>query len=289
MCTLYRIVFLCWCEQLSGMVYERQRHRTTTSHSHTSTYWSNIVPERLAEGVWCTKFQFLFWIFTSVSVGSSSRSCPSTNTCSHCEKEWQKPTRSNMWLSTFKNSVACVAGGIVVPEVLSWRQNRHAKRGARGKNWLVLTLLAAPPSKQYSTPMLIPPATQAKKSAVQLCSCLVRTQTSLSLWKCARKGRREGDNGRGFAYRLYPSHGPLRFITSQSCFALASTMIKTKRGWLRSVTEISPKSPSLFVNRSPVWYGFAGAKATRYSVNFAWEWNYYWLCYVVDSTYFHFR
>ena len=33
------------------------------------------------------------------------------------------------------------------------------------------------------------------------------TQTSLSRWKCARKGRREGP---------YPSHGPLRFITSPS-------------------------------------------------------------------------
>ena len=48
---------------------------------------------------------------------------------------------------------------------------------------------------------------------------LPRTQSSLSRWKCARKGRREG----------YPSHGPLRFITSHSCFALASTMRKTKR------------------------------------------------------------
>ena len=34
---------------------------------------------------------------------------------------------------------------------------------------------------------------------------------------------------RRFAYRLYPSHGPLRFITSHSRFALASTMRKTKR------------------------------------------------------------
>ena len=42
---------------------------------------------------------------------------------------------------------------------------------------------------------------------------LPRTQTSLFWWKCARKGRREGE---GFACRLYPSHGSLRFITSHS-------------------------------------------------------------------------
>ena len=42
--------------------------------------------------------------------------------------------------------------------------------------------------------------------------------------RCARKGRREGDN----VCRLYPSHGPLRFITSHSRFALASAMRKKK-------------------------------------------------------------
>ena len=37
---------------------------------------------------------------------------------------------------------------------------------------------------------------------------------------------------------------------------------------LSSVTEITPKSPSLYVNRSPVWYGIrAGAKAIPYNVN----------------------
>ena len=40
--------------------------------------------------------------------------------------------------------------------------------------------------------------------------------------RSARKGRREGDC-------LYHSHGPLRFITSHSRFALASAMGKTKR------------------------------------------------------------
>ena len=43
-------------------------------------------------------------------------------------------------------------------------------------------------------------------------NCLVPRRLS----RCARKGRREGDNGRDFACRLYPSHGPLRFITSHS-------------------------------------------------------------------------
>ena len=43
---------------------------------------------------------------------------------------------------------------------------------------------------------------------------LPRTQISLSRWKFARNGGREGDNG--------PSHGPLRIITIHSRFALAS-------------------------------------------------------------------
>ena len=55
-------------------------------------------------------------------------------------------------------------------------------------------------------------------------AALPRTQTSL--FRCARKGRRKGDNGRE---RLHPSHGLLRFITSHSRFALASAMRKTKR------------------------------------------------------------
>ena len=53
---------------------------------------------------------------------------------------------------------------------------------------------------------------------------------SLSMKMCARRkaGRRQRARRR-FAGRLYPSHGPLRFITSHSCFALASTTRKTKR------------------------------------------------------------
>ena len=52
------------------------------------------------------------------------------------------------------------------------------------------------------------------------------------------KGSREGDNGqRRFACGLYPSHGPLRFITGHSRFALASTMRKTKRLRRRLISD----------------------------------------------------
>ena len=41
---------------------------------------------------------------------------------------------------------------------------------------------------------------------------------------------------------------------------------------LRSVTEIAPNSLFLFVNRSPIPYGFlAGAKSIRYSMNIAFQ------------------
>ena len=52
-------------------------------------------------------------------------------------------------------------------------------------------------------------------------TCLVPRRLSLSMKMCAQKkaGRRQ----------LFPSHGSLRFITSQSRFALDSTMRKTKR------------------------------------------------------------
>ena len=57
-------------------------------------------------------------------------------------------------------------------------------------------------------------------------NCLVPgRRLSLSMKMCARRkaGRRQR------ARCLYPSHGPLRFITSHSRFTLASTMRKTKR------------------------------------------------------------
>ena len=53
---------------------------------------------------------------------------------------------------------------------------------------------------------------------------------SLSMKMCAqRKAGRRQRARRRFECRLYFSHGPLRFITSHSRFALASTMRKTKR------------------------------------------------------------
>ena len=52
-------------------------------------------------------------------------------------------------------------------------------------------------------------------------------------WAVPRKRlfRQESDirSDRRFVCRLHPAHGPLRFITSHSRFALASTMRKTKR------------------------------------------------------------
>ena len=60
----------------------------------------------------------------------------------------------------------CVAGGILVPGELFWRRSCHEKWAPRGKILIdfkltcIPTLLAAPPPKQYSTPTLIPSATQ---------------------------------------------------------------------------------------------------------------------------------
>ena len=65
-------------------------------------------------------------------------------------------------------------------------------------------------------------------------SNLPRTQTSLSRWKCARKGRREGD----------PSHGPLRFITSRSPLpcekrsAWGGGWLRTKRGTKGQTSQV---------------------------------------------------
>ena len=59
---------------------------------------------------------------------------------------------------------------------------------------------------------------------------LPRNQTSLSLDENvrAKEGGKETTGQTRFACRLYPSHGPLRFITSHLRFAHASTMRKTK-------------------------------------------------------------
>ena len=51
---------------------------------------------------------------------------------------------------------------------------------------------------------------------------------SPSRWKFARKGRREGENGRGFSSLLSPSHGPLRFVNSHSLFRALSLYAKNE-------------------------------------------------------------
>ena len=64
--------------------------------------------------------------------------------------------------------------------------------------------------------------------------CLVPRRLSLDENVRAKEGGKETTGETCFACSLYPSHGPLRCITSHSRFALASTMQKTKRlrgGW----------------------------------------------------------
>ena len=56
--------------------------------------------------------------------------------------------------------------------------------------------------------------------------CLVPRRLSFDENVRAKEGGKEKT---GFACRLYPSHGPLQFITSHSRFALASAKRKTKR------------------------------------------------------------
>lgn len=53
--------------------------------------------------------------------------------------------------------VACVAGRIIVPEVLSWRLRRHEKRVVTPRQ---------PPKTTDSTHRLIPPTTEAMKEAL---------------------------------------------------------------------------------------------------------------------------
>ena len=56
--------------------------------------------------------------------------------------------------------------------------------------------------------------------------CLVPRRLSFDENVRAKEGGKETTD---FACRLYPSHGPLQFITSHSRFALASAKRKTKR------------------------------------------------------------
>ena len=53
-------------------------------------------------------------------------------------------------------------------------------------------------------------------------SCLVPRRHSFDENVRANEGRKETTGETCFACRLYPSHGPLRFITSHSRFVLAS-------------------------------------------------------------------
>ena len=88
---------------------------------------------------------------------------------------------------------------------------------------------------------------------------------------CAKRkaGRRER------ARRLYPSHGPLRFITSHSCFTLASTMRKTKRlrrRLPRHDVRCLWTTASLCRYCGSYWTGqffLSARKPIRYSVNIA--------------------
>lgn len=63
---------------------------------------------------------------------------------------------------------------------------------------------------------------------------LPRTQTSLSHWKFAHKGRRHGDNGRDvFTSHFSHSHGPLRSITSHSRVSRVSRSSLCRKGLKR--------------------------------------------------------
>ena len=69
--------------------------------------------------------------------------------------------------------------------------------------------------------------------SMQISEGLPRFQTSLFRCKFARKGRREGENGREDASPLFfllpPSHGLLRFATLQFRFALAFVRDQTAK------------------------------------------------------------
>ena len=63
------------------------------------------------------------------------------------------------------------------------------------------------------------------KRSIQNYNCLVPRRLSFDENVRAKEG---GKKTTSVACRLYPSHGHLRFITSNSRFALASAMRKTK-------------------------------------------------------------
>ncbi|CAH3106710.1 unnamed protein product, partial [Porites lobata] len=79
---------------------------------------------------------------------------------------------------------------------------------------------------------------------------------SLSMCAQGKAGRRQRARRR-FARRLYPSHGPLWFITSHSRFALASAMRKKKRPPPDNYCAV-PKSREYKLNVAVVETGFSG-------------------------------
>ena len=93
-------------------------------------------------------------------------------------------------------------------------------------SWLGIRLLSSPQKLPLGIQIKIATTQRGLRGGERsgsICDtpCLVPRCLSLSMKMCAQRkaGRRH----------MYPTHGPLRFITGQSRFALASTMRRTKR------------------------------------------------------------
>ena len=93
-------------------------------------------------------------------------------------------------------------------------------------SWLGVRLLSPPQRLPLGIPRKITTTQRGlcgRERSGSICDTprLVPRRLSLEMKMCAQRkaGRRH----------MYPSHGPLRFITGQSRFALASTMRRTKR------------------------------------------------------------
>ena len=68
------------------------------------------------------------------------------------------------------------------------------------------------------------------------------------------RAKEGGKETTGFACRLYPSHGPLQFITSHSRFALASAKRKTKRLRRRLDTSLLRAVSFVLWRRKPLCF-----------------------------------
>ena len=93
-------------------------------------------------------------------------------------------------------------------------------------SWLGVRLLSPPQRLPLGIPRKIATTQRGlcgRERSGSICDTprLVPRRLSLEMKMCA-----QGKAGRR---HMYPSHGPLRFITGQSRFALASTMRRTKR------------------------------------------------------------